>query len=85
VKECGRLSCGLVVGRVIDWTTVEGIDTVSVIYEGFTKLTISVVTLGIVFENREGLFDFGIFLLFNRETSVTVVEVDCGGGFVVDW
>lgn len=74
----------LVVTPTIIRTPIHRIDTMTVIHKGFTKPTVSEMTLVVVLEEREGLRDFRLPLLSHSQTSITVVEVDCGGRFVVN-
>lgn len=76
---------GLVVTPTIVRTTIHRIDTMAVIHEGFAETTVSELTLAVVLEDHEGLRDFRLTFLFHRETSVSIVEVDCGGRFVIYW
>ncbi len=74
----------LVVTPSVGRTPIHRIDTFSVVCQRITKQTVSELSLNVVLEDRQGRRRFRLMLPSHRETSISIVEVDSGGGFVIN-
>jgi hypothetical protein len=74
----------LVVTPSVIRTPIHRIDTFSVVCQRITKPTVSELSLNVVLEDRESTCDFGFSFPLHSQTSISIVEVDCGGGFVIN-
>lgn len=74
----------LVVTPSVIRTPIHRIDTFFVVCQRITKPTVSELSLNVVLEPRESICDVRFLFLNHPQTSISIVEVDNGGGFVIN-